>query len=159
MKLTAKTDLDAPAGFVYACLADHASWERDAAQRGIDVERPVDMPLAGLGAGWLVKVPFRGQPVAILLRLEQQVPPERLGFAIQSKAIEGDFVLNVIELSPRRTRLQIVLEVKPRTMAARILLNTLTLAKGRVQARVEKRIRQIGATIKERYLRSNGQGG
>ncbi|CAN1555433.1 hypothetical protein MCELHM10_02366 [Paracoccaceae bacterium] len=156
MKLTAKTDLDAPAGFVYACLADHAAWERDAAQRGIEIERPVDMPLSGLGAGWLVKVPFRGQPVAILLRLEQQVPPERLGFAMQSKAIEGDFVLNVIELSPRRTRLQLVMEVKARTIAARLLLNTLTLARGRVQARVEKRVRQIGAMILDRHLRGKG---
>lgn len=156
MKLTAKTDLDAPAGFVYACLAVHAAWERDAAQRGIEIERPVDMPLSGLGAGWLVKVPFRGQPVAILLRLEQQVPPERLGFAMQSKAIEGDFVLNVIELSPRRTRLQLVMEVKARTIAARLLLNTLTLARGRVQARVEKRVRQIGAMILDRHLRGKG---
>lgn len=156
MKLTAKTDLDAPAGFVYACLADHASWERDAAQRGIEVQRPADMPLSGLGAGWLVKVPFRGQPVAVLLRLEQQVPPERLGFAMQSKAIEGDFVLNVIELSPRRTRLQLVMDVKARTIAARLLLNTLTLAKGRVQARVEKRVRQIGAMIQDRHLRGKG---
>lgn len=156
MKLTAKTDLDAPAGFVYDCLADHASWERDAAQRGIEVERPADMPLSGLGAGWLVKVPFRGQPVAILLRLEQQVPPERLGFAMQSKAIEGDFVLNVIELSPRRTRLQLVMDVKARTIAARLLLNTLTLARGRVQARVEKRVRQIGAMIQDRHLRGKG---
>lgn len=156
MKLTAKTDLDAPAGFVYDCLADHASWERDAVQRGIEVERPADMPLSGLGAGWLVKVPFRGQPVAILLRLEQQVPPERLGFAMQSKAIEGDFVLNVIELSPRRTRLQLVMDVKARTIAARLLLNTLTLARGRVQARVEKRVRQIGAMIQDRHLRGKG---
>jgi len=154
MKLTAKTDLDAPAAFVYAALADHAAWERDAAQRGIDVERPADMPLAGLGAGWRVKVPFRGQPVAILLRLEQLVPAERLGFAIQSQAIEGNFALSVIELSKRRTRLQLVLEVKARTIAARLLLNTLSLARGRVQARVEKRIVQIGAIIQDRYQRS-----
>ncbi len=154
MKLTAKTDLDAPAGFVYATLADHAAWERDAAQRGIDVERPADMPLTGLGAGWRVRVPFRGQPVAILLRLEQQVPPERLGVALQSQAIEGNFVLNVIELSQRRTRLQLVMEVKARTIAARLLLNTLSLARGRVTARVEKRVAQIGAMIQDRYQRS-----
>ncbi len=156
MKLTAKTDLDVPVSFVYACLSDHASWERDAAQRGVEVERPADMPLSGLGAGWLVRVPYRGQPVAILLRLEQQVPPERLGFAMQSKAIEGDFVLNVTELSARRTRLHLVMEVKARTIAARLLLNTLTLARGRVQARVEKRVGQIGAMIQDRYLRGKG---
>lgn len=154
MKLTAITDLDAPAGYVYACLADHGAWEREAADRGVEVRRPADMPLSGLGAGWRVKVPFRGQPVDILLRLDQQVPPERLGFAMQSKAIEGEFVLTVIELSQRRSRLQVMLEVKARTLAARLLLNTLALARGRVQARFDKRVRQIGTTIQDRYQRS-----
>jgi hypothetical protein len=154
MKLTARTDLDAPASFVYAALADHAAWERDAAQRGIDIERPADMPLSGLGAGWRVKVPFRGQPVPILLRLEQQVPPERLGFSMQSQAIEGRIDLTVIELSPRRTRLLLEMDIQSRTLAARLLLNTLALAKGRVQGRVEKRLAQIGALIQDRYQRS-----
>ena len=38
MKLTSKTDLDVPVSFVYATLADHAAWEREAVQRGATVE-------------------------------------------------------------------------------------------------------------------------
>ncbi len=59
MKLTAKTDLEAPVEFLHAYLCDNATWEREAIRRGVEVERPVDMPLTGVGAGWRIRVPFR----------------------------------------------------------------------------------------------------
>ncbi|MBL9047589.1 MAG: hypothetical protein JNK34_09825 [Tabrizicola sp.] len=151
MKLAAMTDLDAPIGFVYECIADHQSWEREAVERGIDLERPADMPLSGLGAGWLLKLPFRGRLVNLLLRLVHMVRDDRIDFDLQSNAIEGDLSLSVMALSPRRTRLRLQIEVKPRTLTARVLLNTLKLAKGRVQARMDLRVHQMGAQILARY--------
>lgn len=38
-------------------------------------------------------------------------------------------------LSPRRSRVRMDLEVKPKTLAARLFINTMRLAKGRVQGR------------------------
>jgi hypothetical protein len=56
-------------------------------------------------------------------------------------------------LSPRRSRVRIDLEVKPKTLAARLFINTLRLAKGRVQARFERSLGNLGARIKDRYDR------
>lgn len=151
MKLTAKTDLDAPIGFVYDCLADHQTWEREAVERGIDLERPADMPLSGPGAGWLLKLPFRGRLVKLLLRLVHMAKDDRLDFDLKSNAIEGDLLMTVMALSPRRTRLHLQIEIRPRTLAARVFLNTLRLAKGRVQSRMDQRVQQMGAQILARY--------
>lgn len=156
MRLTAKTDLDAPASFVFASLADHSSWEREAAQRGIEVERPVDMPLSGVGAGWLVRLPYRGKLIKLLLRLVALSAEDRLDFELQSNSVEGELAMEVIALSPRRTRLHLAIDLRPRTLAARLLLNTLRLAKGRVQSRMEQRVKQIGAQIEARYQASHG---
>jgi len=147
MKLTAKTDLEVPGGFVYASLLDHDAWERVALARGIGIERPADMPLAGPGAGWRVRVPFRGKPRDILLRLDEATPETKVAMGVHGEAIEGSMVLEVLALSPRRTRLRLVLEIKPRTLAARLVLNTLRLARGRVQARLDLRIGQVGRRI------------
>jgi hypothetical protein len=154
MKLTAKTDLDAPIGFVFECLSDHPTWEREAAERGIDVERPADMPMSGLGAGWLIRLPFRGKVVKILLRMTSMARDQDLGFDYQSNSIEGDLDLSVMSLSPRRTRLHLTIDIRPRTLAARLFLNTLRLGRGRVQSRLDMRVQQMGMQIQNRYARS-----
>lgn len=156
MRLTAKTDLDAPASFVFAALADHQSWEREAAQRGIEVERPADMPLSGIGAGWRVRLPYRGKLVAILLRLVGLSEDERLDFELQSQAVEGELAIEIMALSPRLTRMRLTFDLRPRTLAARLFLNTMRLAKGRVQTRMEQRVQQMGAQILARYKASRG---
>ena len=154
MKLTAKTDLEAPLGFVYASLIDHAAWEQEARHRGAEIERPADMPLSGIGAGWRVKVAFRGRLRKLLLRIEDIVPDDQVILSVDGQAIEGQSVLEVLSLSPRRTRLRVVIDIKPKTLAARLFLNTLRLARGRVQARFDKRVSQLGARIADRYQRS-----
>lgn len=157
MKLTAKTDLDAPPGFVFAALADHAFWEAEARQRGTEIERPADMPLTGVGAGWRIRVPFKGKVRKLLIRLDQMVPDDRLGFSIEGQTIDGNSVVEVLALSDRRTRLRLALEIRPKTLAARLFMNTLRLAKGKVQARFDARVAQFGAQIEARHTRSKAQ--
>lgn len=157
MKLTAKTDVEAPLGFVYASLTDHAAWEREAVQRGAIIERPSGMPLFGVGAGWSVQMPFRGKVRKFLVRIDDLAPDQRIVFVLQGQAVDGGSVLEVSALSPRRTRLRVVLEVKPRTLAARLFLNTLRLARGRVQARFDLRAGQLGARLQDSYQRSKAQ--
>ncbi|MGL4235012.1 SRPBCC family protein [Tabrizicola sp.] len=154
MKLTAKSDIEAPASFAYACLTDFSTWERDAVRRGVEVERPQDMPLTGPGAGWRLRFPFRGKLRKVLIRLEALTENSDVTFTMDSPAMEGDTVVEVLGLSPRRTRLRVAVTVKPKTLAARLFLNTLRLAKGRVQAKFEVRVQQLGAIIEDRYARS-----
>jgi hypothetical protein len=154
MKLTAKTDLDIPAAAVFARLTDHAAWEREAVRRGIEVERPADMPLSGIGAGWRIRAPYRGKMRKLLIRIEDMVQDQRLGFKIDSPSAEADAVVEVLMLSPRRTRLRVMVDVRPKTLAARLFLNTIRLAKGRVQSRFEQRLARLGQHIKDSHNRS-----
>lgn len=154
MKLTAKTDIEAPASFVFASLIDHALWEREVMRRGAEIDRPADMPLTGVGAGWNLMVPFRGKVRKLLIRIEEISPDTRLVLGIDGQAIEGNALLELLPMSPRRTRLRLALDVRPKTLASRLFLNTLRLAKGRVQARLEKRLGQMGTRIEEQLASS-----
>ena len=153
MKLTAKTDLEVPAAFVFATLLDHASWEREAIRNGADVDRPGGGPDSGVGAEWRIRGHFRGKARKVLIRVEDLKPDHSLGLLIDSPSIEGNSRIEVTVLSPRRSRVRVDLEVKPKTLAARLFINTMRLAKGRVQARFEKGLVQLGARIKDRYDR------
>lgn len=154
MRLTAKTDLEVPAAFVFATLIDHASWEREAIRNGVEVERPQGTPDNGVGAEWLIRGHFRGKARRALIRIEEMTPSQRLALLIDSPTIDGIARIEVMVLSPRRSRLRVDLEVKPKTLAARLFINTMRLAKGRVQARFERSLGNLGARIKDRYERS-----
>lgn len=154
MKLTTKTDLEAPIGFVYATLTDFPKWEREAIRRGVEIERPADAPLSGVGATWRVRGQYRGKLRKLLVKVAVAQPNETLAFTLDSPSVDGSSRIELIMLSPRRTRLRLSLEVRPKTLAARLFLNTLRLAKRRIDARFDKRGKQLAARIEDLYQRS-----
>ncbi|MCU0826317.1 MAG: SRPBCC family protein [Tabrizicola sp.] len=154
MKLTSKIDLEVPARFVYDILADHDAWEREALQRGVEIERPVDMPTSGVGASWKLRFRFRGKSRKVLVRIEEMQPESRMALSFEGQALAGESEMDIIALSPRRTRLRTAVTVRPKTLAARLFLNTLRLAKRRVQGRLDRRLGQLGARIEDRFARS-----
>jgi hypothetical protein len=157
MKLTAKTDLEVPAAFVFASLVDHASWEREAVRNGAEVERPEGTPATGLGAAWRIRGHFRGKARKALLKITDLAENRHVVLSIDSPSIEGSARFEIMVLSPRRSRLRVDVDIKPKTLAARLFINTMRLAKGRVQAKFEKRLGQMGTRIKDRYERSQVQ--
>ena len=154
MKLTAKTDLEVPAAFVFATLVDHPTWEREAVRNGVEVERPAGSPDSGVGARWNIRGHFKGKARKVLVKIDELTPDQRLALSMDSPSMEGVSRIEVMVLSPRRSRLRTDLEIKPKTLAARLFINTMRLAKGRVQARFEKGLGNLGARIKDRYDRS-----
>lgn len=157
MKLTSKTDLEAPIGFVYATLADFPTWEREVVRRGVEIERPADSPHTGKGATWRVRAPYRGKVRKVQIQVTDAVQDDKLVFGIDAPSIEGTSMLELISLSPRRTRLRLTLDVRPKTLAARLFINTLRLAKRRVDTRFDKPVAQLAARIEEMYQRSRSQ--
>lgn len=151
MKLSAKTDIEAPIAFVYASLADHPQWEAEARRRGIEIERPDGTPAQGVGAAWRIEAPFRGKVRKILLTMREMMPHHRLALDFDGQTFEGEMVLELLALSPRSTRMRLVVDLRPKTLSARLFLNTLRLAKARVQGRLDSRLRQFGARIQESH--------
>lgn len=157
MKLTAKTDLDAPAAFVYDSLTDTQNWEREAVRRGIDVDRPAGAPLTGIGAAWRISGRYRGKQRRLLLKISKLLPGEVIEYSFDSPSANGGIVLEVTALSARRSRLRLAVDIRPKTLAARLFLNTIRLAKGRVESKLEARLAGLGSYVKQRHERSQAQ--
>jgi carbon monoxide dehydrogenase subunit G len=154
MKFTTREDIEAPMDFVYRALSDTDHWERAALRRGATVERQDTRPIPGPGMQWIVGFGFRGKLREVDLRCTEMDGAQRLAFTGESEAIFGQFDLDLTEMGPKRTRLTISVEVKPQTLAARLFLQTLKLARGRVQGRFDKRSAQLAADIEDRFRRS-----
>lgn len=150
MNFTAKQDIEAPAERVWASLTDFPGWERAALRRGAEVARTDRLAQPGAGMAWSGRFDFRGQRRDIVVRLVEMEPGARMVFESATKQFSGEVVLDLVEMSARSSRLHLRIEIKPQTLTARIMLQSLKLAKGRVQKRIEARLADFAAGFDDR---------
>lgn len=150
MKLATKKDIEAPIAAVWAGLADHEAWERSAMRRGVDVARTDTLTRPGPGMAWAARFDYRGKARKVDLTLTEMVEPGLLAFTLLSAAVEVDTRVEVIEMSARRTRIHVSTEIKPRSLGARLFLQSLRLARSKVDRKFDTRIEQLAADLEMR---------
>lgn len=151
MRLNAKEDIEAPIDFVYAALSDFEGWERMAMRRGTEVERTDTYRTERPGMGWNVKFPYRGKSRVVDIKLLEIEANQNLTFMGTSAPAEGRVTIDLAEMGPRRTRVIIIAEIKPRTIAARVFIQSLRLAKAQIRRKFEIRVAQVAAEIEDRH--------
>ena len=151
MKLTAKEDIEAPIAFVNAVLTDFDTWERAAMRRGADVQRLDSLRLPGPGMEWKARFAYRGKDRDLKIKLLKLIAEQNLSFDCIAKPAEGTLSIDLAEMGPRRTRLVVNMEIKPRSLAARLFMQTLKLAKAKVTRRFALRLSHLSADIEDRY--------
>lgn len=104
-----------------------------AMRRGAEVERTDRLRSPGVGMAWRLRFVFRGRPRTMQVRLAEVEPGAQLIWAFDSPSLQGTVQIELVALSPRRTRMTLRSEVRPKTLAARLLVQSARLAKGRVQ--------------------------
>lgn len=151
MKFVTKEDIECPIAHVFAQSADFAGFERQALRRGANVRRVDQSPDYGLGSGWDVIFKFRGKERQMKAVVTAWDPPN--GYAVQSTSsgIEGTVLVEMVPLSRGRTRLSLSIELVPKTIAARIMVQSLRLARGTLQRRLDLRMSDYASDIVERY--------
>ncbi|QCO56235.1 SRPBCC family protein [Pseudorhodobacter turbinis] len=151
MKLTAKEDIDAPIGFVNALLTDFDKWEGLARDRGAEAERLDSLTQPGAGMMWKLGFDFRGKRRAATLKLLSLMPEQEMTLECIAKPGNGVTKLEMTAIGETRTRLVISMEIKPNTLAARLFLQTLRLAKEKVNQRFKQQLIKVAAGIEDRY--------
>ncbi|MGB8813534.1 MAG: SRPBCC family protein [Paracoccaceae bacterium] len=151
MKLSTREDIEAPLASVFDAFADVEGWERAAMRRGAEVARTDKMPGMAVGMGWLVAFSHRGKDRKLAITLDRLERPNRLGFSGNANALDGELTFEFVELSARRTRVSVAMELKPRTLGARLFLQSMKLAKGKIAKRFEQRVAHICTEIEDRY--------
>ena len=154
MKLTTRQDIEAPAAFVFAALKDFDAWERAAMRRGADVARTDKLRDIGPGLSWLIKFAYRGKQRQLDLRLTNLEHPTMMAFSGTGASLDGHAGIDLMELAARRTRLSVSLELRPRSIGARLVLQSMRLAKTRLNRRFADRVGLFCTEIENRYRKS-----
>ena len=153
MKLAAKYDVEASAGFVYGELVNFNAWERMALRRGVELSRLDHLTVPGPGIEWQVGFVLRGKQRNARIRLVSAIPDSQLVLSVASTLADGDILIDLMDLAATRTRIEVRTEVKPKTLAARIYMQTLRLARKKVDASYAQRIAQLAVEMEDRYRR------
>ena len=150
MKFSAQEDVSAPIDQVFEDLCDFETFERLAMRRGAELRRVDPLTQIGVGMRWKVKYAMRGRKRAVELELIQFDPPNQMLFSAKSSGIDATFTVDLLALSRSRTRLAVALEMKPLNLSARLLIQSLKLAKSNLTKRFKERVSDYAKTLGER---------
>ena len=151
MKFSSKEDIEAPIEFVFATATDFQSFERQAMRRGAEVQRLDQLEEPGVGMAWKAGFTFRGKARKAEGKLVTFDPTHALGFSTDIGGLHGELDIQLVALTPNRTRIAVVFEMKPNTLSARLLLQSLRLAKANLTRRFKGRISTFAKDVEERY--------
>ena len=151
MRFATKQDIEAPIADVFNILSDFEGWERAAMRRGAEVARTDKLRTVGPGMLWATRILYRHKPRDIEIELTGIDPLTQLQFSAVSQAIEAVLVLDLMAFGSKRTRLHVTADVTPRSLTARLFLQSLRLARARVDRKFDQRIAQLAGNIETRY--------
>jgi hypothetical protein len=149
MKFSSREDIDAPIEQVFAHLSDFAVFEAMATKRGAQVERVKDTGAAGLGTAWDAEFKARGRLRSLSLEVVEFDRPNGMRIESTSEGIESDFSIELMSLSRTRTRMNVSLELRPKTLPARLLIQSLKLAKATLTKRFKLRVADYAKTLED----------
>ncbi|MGH1354590.1 MAG: SRPBCC family protein [Thalassovita sp.] len=151
MDLSSKVDVNAPADYVFDCLSDFQSFEKAALRRGADVQRVDSLDALGIGAAWDVTFRFRGKARDLNVELTEYACPERACYTAIGQGIKATMRIELVPMSKNRTRMTNTVMMEAKTIPARLLLQSVKLAKGQVSKRFDAMMEDFGQQLAKRH--------
>ncbi|MGJ8626115.1 MAG: SRPBCC family protein [Sulfitobacter sp.] len=153
MKFSTKEDIEAPIATVFEMLCDFESFERSAMRRGAEVQRVDNLAVPGVGMMWNAVFDMRGKRRELQVEMVTFDRPNDIILESTSPGLIGKMSFELMALSRSRTRINVELEVKPLTLSARLLVQSMKLAKGTLTRKYKLRVAEYAKGMEERYVK------
>ena len=151
MQFSAKEDVAAPIEFVFEQLSDFQSFERSALRRGAEVQRVDTRKTVGPGMAWDASFKLRGRRRDVQMELTEFDPPNGMVLSSRSSAMGGHMTVDLVALSRGRTRMSLEIELKPKTLSSRLLVQSLKLARSSLSKRFRDRVAGFAEDLEDRF--------
>lgn len=151
MEFKAKDDIEIPIEDAFDLLSDYDVFERMAMRRGIDVRRHDQGQPVGVGSSWTVDFDWRGKKIKMKAKVTKFDRPDVLELESVMPGMDVQVVFELVALSRKRTRMHIEIESSAKTLPMRLLLQSLKLARGNIDRRLQERVEMQCRNMEERY--------
>ena len=150
MKFSTREDIEAPIDYVFDRVTDFENFERRALRQGAQVNRRQDGPVR-IGSTWDIAFKFRGRDRKIAAELVKYDRPQELEVDSNSEGLNAVTQVSLVALSATRTRVLVSFDMRAKTLTAKLLLQSLKLAKAKISKRFKSRVQEYGEDIEDRY--------
>lgn len=154
MKFSTNEDIGAPIEEVFAAVSDLEFYERAAIRRGAEITRTSAHEAPEPGMTWKARFLYRNRQREMRVELVELSPPQAICFESQSGGLQTMLDIELVALAKSRTRLSVGLELRPLNLPARLLVQSLKLAKGNLQKRFKKRVADLALELGNRQERA-----
>lgn len=154
MKFSTREDIEVPIEAAFELLCDFEAFERSAMRRGAEVQRKDSLTATGVGMTWQAAFEMRGKKRELELELVTFDKPTEMVFESTSPGLIGNMSFELMALSRSRTRILVELEMKPLNLSARLLVQSLKLAKGTLTRKFKDRVSDYAKTMENRHNQS-----
>lgn len=151
MKFSTKEDLEVPIDDVFDMLSDFDHFERAIMRHGAEVSRTDKLDSPGVGMGWHARAKLRGKLREFDVKLSEYIQPTHMLFDVVSKNMRANFLVELVALSRARTRMRVELDVRPQTLSARLLMQSVRLARNTLNRRYKTRIAHFATDLEDRH--------
>lgn len=152
MRFSTREDIEAPIESVFSAVTDFSYFERIALRRGIDVARTQEDGPDGPMPHWVMSFEYRGKKRDMATDLISMERPTAMHLQGVMRGLTGDLFVDLVALSRTRTRLTVKTDIKASGLSAKLLLQSLKLAKNSLQRRYKKRVGYFVSEIEKRIL-------
>lgn len=153
MKYSTKEDIEAPIDAVFDMLFDFENYERAAMRRGAEVQRTDTKTVVGVGMAWRGMFSLRGKRRQVDIEMVTFDKPNEMVFECRSPGLMTMVTTELVALSKNRTRILFSFDIKPLNLSARLLVQSLKLAKTSMTKKFKLRAAEYAKTLEERYQR------
>lgn len=152
MKFSTREDIEAPIGYVYGRISDFAGFERRALRQGMQVNRRSDGTVQ-IGTVWDIAFEFRGRSRKVQAELTKLDTEQALEVESNSDGLHALTQVDLVPLSATRTRVLVAFDMRAKTLTARLLLQSLKLAKTKMTKRFKARVLDYAENVEDDYRR------
>ena len=153
MKFSTREDIDLPLDQVFAQVSDFDQFERAALRRGVKIRRLDNHRNACAGMQWEMDFVLRGKERHLDAQMISFDPPNGMMFEGKSGGMLHHLTVDLTPLSKKRTRLQLELELKPRSLPARLLIQSFKLGKQKLNKKFKQRVTDFARDIEKAATR------
>jgi carbon monoxide dehydrogenase subunit G len=149
MKISAREDIQTPIASVFARLTDFAAHEAVAARRGVAVER-LSLPQERADKpAWKAVFQYGGREREVSVEVADLHDPDFFSSEVHYQGIDAAIEIELVPLAKTRTRMIVGLELKPRSIKAKLVVQSLKIAKGSIQRRIENRLKSFARELEQ----------
>lgn len=153
MKFSTKEDIEASIEATFSMLCDFETFERAAMRRGAEVQRTDTKTVPSVGMGWSAAFNMRGKRRQVEIEMVTLDQPNEMEFECRSQGLLTHFTIELVALSKSRTRLMVSFDIKPLNLSARLLVQSLKLAKTSLTKKFKLRVAEFAKTLEDRHKR------